>query len=113
MSAANGVDQLHRDFHDHIQEPLGARLMNPDSSLVANLMRSLEERGTADWRELTVEWFLVYLITEIGVAPNNFTGGVAALPLTWAMQSTLKDLVGARGQLGWDELTVVLENETI
>ena len=76
MSAATGNDQLHRDFRSQIQEPLAARMVNAESSLVANIIRSMEERGTADWHQLTIEWFLVYLVTEISIAPNNLVGGI-------------------------------------
>ena len=95
MSAATGVDLLHRDFKDHIRQTLEARLKDPDASAVGALMAALQERGASEWYQHTVEYFLVYLVTEIGITPHNHFSGHSAASLLAALQSISRDLVSS------------------
>ena len=93
MSAATGVNLLHRDFKLHLEQTLLDRLQNPDASVVGSQMRALKKHGAKYWYQLTVEYFLVHLITEIGITPHNFYSGHSAPSLLSAMQISIKDLV--------------------
>lgn len=93
MSAASGVDLLHRDFREHIQQTLEARLKDPDASVIGSQMSALQERGASEWYQHTVEYFLVFLVTEIGITPHNHLSGHSAASLLSALQSISRDLV--------------------
>lgn len=93
MSAATGVDSLHKDFHAHVRDTLSGRLGNRDSSAVAYQMIAFCENGAQNWREHTMEYFLTLLATEIGIGPQNFTSGLSAVSLCSAFQSAVRDLV--------------------
>ena len=93
MSAATGVNLLHRDFKLHLEQTLLDRLQNPDASVVGSQMRALKVHGAKDWYQLTVEYFLVHLITEIAITPHNMYSGHSAPSLLSALQSRIKDLV--------------------
>ena len=93
MSAATGVDHLHRDFESHVKETMKDRLENPKSSVIGNRVATLQEHGAKDWHERTVEWFLIYLVSEIGVAPQNMYSGRSAVSLRSALHNTVQDLV--------------------
>jgi hypothetical protein len=93
MSAAAGVDALHKDFRAHVRDTLHNRLNNPECSVVAQQMRALEKRGAQDWYEHSIEWFLVYLITEISASPSTYASGLSAVSINSAMQSAMQDMV--------------------
>jgi len=93
MSAGPGVDLLDRDFQEHIHETVDARLDNPTASVIASVMRSLVDNGAKDWYHLNVEYFLVHLVTEIGVTPDNLLSGRAASSVLSALQSINRSLV--------------------
>jgi len=92
MSAATGIDQLHRDFPTDLRESRKIRMTNRKASVIGNVLADLEQHGASGWRDKNVEWFLIYLITEIGVAPQNSVGGRSAMSLLSTLQSTLVDL---------------------
>lgn len=93
MSAATGVDQLHKTFDVDIKEPLEHRLLNRDASVVGNMMHWLQDRGAIGWHDTSVEWFMIYLVTEIAIAPTNITSGRAAISVLSALQGAVLDLV--------------------
>ena len=93
MSASTGVDALNKDFHAHLRATLKSRLGNRDASTVANSMLALCEKGAESWREHTMEYFLTLLTTEIGIGPQNHTGGLSAVSLCSAFQTAVQNLV--------------------
>jgi hypothetical protein len=93
MSAATGIDQLHRDFPADLRESRKVRTTNRKASVIGSVLADLEKHGASSWRENNVECFLIYLITEIGVAPQNSVGGRSAMSLLSTLQSTVIDLV--------------------
>ena len=93
MSAATGVEHLHRDFESHVRETMTDRLENPKSSVIGNRIASLQEHGAKDWYERTVEWFMVYLLSEVGCGPQNIYSGRSAVSLRSALHNTVQDLV--------------------
>ena len=93
MSAATGVEQIDPDFDLHVKAPLIDRMENPLSSVVWNQMCSFEKMGAAGWGENTVEWLVVYLLTELAVMPNTAHSGLGGLSLTSALQKIVLHLV--------------------
>lgn len=93
MSAATGIDLLHRDFRRHISQPMSFRMKDPDGTVIGSQMKALETRGVEGWYQLTVEYFLVHLVTEIGVTPHNHLSGHSASSLISALKGINRDLV--------------------
>jgi hypothetical protein len=56
-------------------------------------MMSLKDKGTSAWGQKTVEWFVVFLLTEISVMPSNVHSGRAVPSLGLALQRTVMNLV--------------------
>ena len=71
MTAATGIDLLHRDFRHHITQPMRSRMQDPEASVVGSQMTALEKRGADDWYQLTVEYFL-----ELLLKASHTLGGV-------------------------------------
>ncbi|KAI9664249.1 MAG: hypothetical protein M1831_002428 [Alyxoria varia] len=92
MSSAKGVDYLSRDLPDHLDEPPDDCLEDPDASVVGNLLREFESTGARDWESHTPEYFLVYLLTEIGVTPHNIKDGYNAISIFTAMQAAVQNM---------------------
>lgn len=57
-------------------------------------MTSLCTNGTSGWYEPTMEWLLVFVVTEMGIAPQNMASGRSALSVLSVLQNTIVDLVG-------------------
>lgn len=93
MTAATGIDLLHRDFRHHIMQPMRSRMQDPEASVVGSQMRALEKHGADKWYQLTVEYFLIYLVTEIGNTPHNMLSGHSTSSLVSALKGVNRDLV--------------------
>jgi hypothetical protein len=93
MSAATGIDQLHSDFPTDLREGREVRMTNRKASVIGSVLADLEAHGASAWRESNVESFLIYLVTEIGVAPQKSIANRSAMSLHSSLQSTVIDLV--------------------
>lgn len=103
MSAAKGVDYITRDFSTFIEESPADRLQDPQATVVGNLLSSFETTGTRNWHKNTVEWFLVFLLTEFAVTPHNMREGFTAASVLIGYQAVLRDLVISSHRLCWPE----------
>ncbi|RYO92298.1 hypothetical protein DL762_001747 [Monosporascus cannonballus] len=107
MSPAAGVDYLNANLPHHIQ--MGREELSRDNfaSAFAEIYREFSETGTSTWFRKSVEWFLVYLITEIGATPHNIRQGYSVPSLMDAYDAIVYGLVKARRYGRWQQ------NETI
>ena len=64
MSAARGIDYITRDFSMYLNESPGTTCRNPHASALAHLRSHFETTGTQSWHKKSVEWFLIFLVTE-------------------------------------------------
>lgn len=81
-----------------------------DISVLGFLSQRFADTGTRNWPEKTVEWFLVYLLTEFAVAPHNIRQGRNAMSLTFAYQQIVDNLVSRNSPRTIALLTVGITN---
>lgn len=111
LSPMAGVNYLDKNFDRHLSEPIDALFDNDDASAVACVYRAFADQGTNTWHRKTVEWFLVYLITEVGVTPHNIRQGFNAPSFESAYSSVIQDLKRRRHDQWKPKATVKLVRE--
>ena len=111
LSPMAGVNYLDKNFNRHLSEPLDALFDNDDASAVGHVFQAFADQGTKTWHRNTVEWFLVYLITEVGVTPHNFRQGCNAPSFESAYSSVIQDLKRRRYDQWKPKITVKLVRE--
>lgn len=87
-----GVNYLDKNFSRHLAEPIDAMFDNDDASAIGHAFQAFADEGTSTWHRRTVEWFLVYLLTEVGVTPHNLRQGCNAPSFENAYSSVIQDL---------------------
>ena len=92
LSPMAGINYLDKDFKRHLAEPIDAIFYNEDASAVGHIYQAFANQGTSNWHRRTVEWFLVYLLTEIGVTPHNLRQGCNAPSFESAYSSVIQNL---------------------
>ena len=92
LSSMNGINYLDRDFSKYLAEPLDASFDNDDASALGHAFHAFAENGTSTWHRRSVEWFLIYLITEVGVTPHAYRQGFNAPTLGGSYSSVIQDL---------------------
>ena len=75
LSPAAGIDYLDKNIGKHLQNSTRCLLDNEEASAVAHIFQQFQKTGTSTWYKKTVEWFVVYLITEISTTPHNIRKG--------------------------------------
>lgn len=108
LSPMAGVNYLDKNFERHLSEPIDALFDNDDASAVGHVFQAFADQGTNTWHRKTVEWFLVYLITEVGVTPHNFRQGCNAPSFESAYSSVIQDLKRRRYDQWKPKVTVKL-----
>ena len=111
LSPMAGVNYLDKNFNRHLSEPIDALFENDDASAVGHVFQAFADQGTNTWHRKTVEWFLVYLITEVGVTPHNFRQGCNAPSFESAYSSVIQDLKRRRYDQWKPKVTVKLVRE--
>lgn len=92
LSPMAGVNYLDKNFGRHLSEPTDAMFDNDDASAVGHVFQAFAAKGTSTWHRKSVEWFLVYLLTEIGVTPHSIRQGFNAPSLENAYSTVIQDL---------------------
>lgn len=92
LSPMAGVNYLDKNMAQHLDDPIDLIFDNDNASAVGHFFQAFAEQGTTSWHRRTVEWFLVYLITEVGVTPHNLRQGCNAPSIESAYQSVIQDL---------------------
>jgi hypothetical protein len=98
MSPAAGVDYLNANFPNYLdlpREDLSEEDLSRESftSATAQIFLEFSKTGTQTWFRKNVEWFLVYLITEVGVTPHNIRQGYSVPSLMDAYDAIVHELV--------------------
>lgn len=92
LSPPIGVNYLDKNFSRYIQEPVDSLFDNCNASALANVFSTWAEDGTKFWGRKTVEWFLIYLITEVCATPHSIRSGHSAPDIGIAYHSIVQDL---------------------
>ncbi|KAI4282529.1 MAG: hypothetical protein L6R38_002873 [Xanthoria sp. 2 TBL-2021] len=92
LSPMAGVNFLDQKLAQHLSEPADAIFDNENASAPGYVFSAFADQGTSTWHRRTVEWFLTYLITEIGVTPHAHRQGFNAPDLNLAYQAVINDL---------------------
>lgn len=108
LSPMAGVNYLDRDFSRHLAEPIDTIFGNDDASAVGHVYEAFAQNGTGSWHRRSVEWFLVYLLTEVGTTPHNFRQGCNAPSFESAYSSVIQDLKRRRHEKWRPKVTVQL-----
>jgi hypothetical protein len=93
QSPSNGIDFLNKNFAQYLSEPADLHVGNSDASAVAQVFRQFAETGTSTWPRRTVEWLLVYLITEISITPTNLRSGHTVPSIMEAYEKAVHQMV--------------------
>ena len=102
------VNYLDKNFSRHLAEPIDTIFGNDDASAVGHVYEAFSQNGTGSWHRRTVEWFLVYLLTEVGTTPHNFRQGCNAPSFESAYSSVIQDLKRRRHEKWRPKITVQL-----
>ncbi|KAL8675232.1 MAG: hypothetical protein Q9168_000352 [Polycauliona sp. 1 TL-2023] len=92
LSPMAGVNFLDQKLAQHLSEPADAIFDNENASAPGYVFSAFADQGTSTWHRRSVEWFLTYLITEVGVTPHAHRQGFNAPDLTLAYQAVVNDL---------------------
>ena len=93
---AGGVNYIDRDLADHLKEPPEGQFDNADASVLSNVWKMFSKEGTDQWHQNTVEWFMIYLMTEMAATPHTLSQGYNAPSLPMAYHLIVQDLVRSR-----------------
>ena len=108
LSPMAGINYLDKNFSKYLSEPIDAMFDNDDASAIGHAFQAFADSGTSTWHRKTVEWFLVYLITEVGVTPHPFRQGFNAPTLDSVYSSVIQDLKRRRFEEWKPKVTVKL-----
>ena len=111
LSPMAGINYLDKHFSRYLGEPIDAIFDNDDASAVGHVYQAFAEQGTSTWHRRTVEWFLVYLISEVGVTPHGLRQGHNAPAIETAYSSVIQDLKRRRYDQWQPNKTVQLVRE--
>ncbi|KAI9822397.1 MAG: hypothetical protein M1827_000116 [Pycnora praestabilis] len=92
LGPATGVNYLERRLEKFLQEPPESIFDNKDASALGQVWQTFSKTGTSTWHQDTVEWFLVYLMTEIEATPHTISQGNNAPSIHQGYQVIVKDL---------------------
>ncbi|KAL9102673.1 MAG: hypothetical protein Q9163_002195 [Psora crenata] len=111
LSPLQGVNYLDKHFSKYLAEPVDAMFDNDDASAIGQAFQAFAKSGTSTWHRRTVEWFLVYLLTEVGVTPHPLRQGFNAPTLESVYCSVIQDLKRRRFEEWKPNVTVQLVRE--
>lgn len=92
LSPMAGVNFIDKKMPQHLSEPPSAIFDNENASAPGYVFSAFADQGTSTWHRRTVEWFLTYLVTEVGVTPHTCRQGHNAPGIHLAYQSVIQDL---------------------
>jgi hypothetical protein len=93
MSSASGVNYLDKNLGEYLNYSKDGRIESEEASVIGFLLKRFAKSGTRTWHQPTVEWFLVYLLTELAATPHTIRQGRNASSLISAYQQVVQDLV--------------------
>lgn len=93
MSPTAGVDYLNTNLRHYLQMSRPSLQHDNFATATAQIFREFSESGTDTWYRKNVEWFLIYLITELGTTPHNIRQGYSVPSLMDAYDAIVHELV--------------------
>ncbi|KAL9125665.1 MAG: hypothetical protein Q9217_005160 [Psora testacea] len=108
LSPMAGINYLDKNFSKYLAEPIDAMFDNDDASALGHAYQAFARSGTSTWHRRTVEWFLIYLLTEVGVTPHPIRQGHNAPTLDTVYGSVIQDLKRRRFEEWKPKVTVNL-----
>jgi hypothetical protein len=93
MSSDNGVHYLDKNLEEYLNYPRDRRVESEEGSALGFMWKRFSKSGTHTWHQPTVEWFVVYLLTELAATPHTVRQGRNAVSLISAYQKVVQDLV--------------------
>lgn len=81
LSGSPGIDYLDQRFAEYLDEQTESISENVEASVFGHVAEAFLETGTDTWHRKTVEWFMVYLLSEISVTPHNIRQGRSAISI--------------------------------
>ncbi|KAL8705938.1 MAG: hypothetical protein Q9201_000993 [Fulgogasparrea decipioides] len=108
LSPMAGVNFIDKKMPQHLSEPASFIFDNENASAPGYVFSAFADQGTSTWHRRTVEWFLTYLITEVGATPHAHRQGFNAPGLELAYQSVIQDLKRRRHAPWRKNETVIL-----
>ncbi|KAL8839581.1 MAG: hypothetical protein Q9170_001685 [Blastenia crenularia] len=92
LSPMGGVNYLDKKLSQHLAEPINAIFDNDNACAPGYVFSAFADQGTSTWHRRTVEWFLTYLVTEVGATPHAHRQGHNAPELDPSYQVIIQDL---------------------
>ncbi|KAI0023918.1 hypothetical protein F4780DRAFT_684919 [Xylariomycetidae sp. FL0641] len=92
LSPAAGVDYLNTNLPHYLRMSQTELSQDNFASAIGEVYREFAESGTNTWFRKTVEWFMIYLITEVGATPHNIRQGYSVPSLMDALDSVVHEL---------------------
>ena len=93
LSISQCLNYLNKDLSKDIQEPVDSLSENDNASAIAVVFKNFAKNGTTYWSRKTVDYLLIFIITEIAATPHSIRDGHSAPDIAIAYQSILQDLV--------------------
>ncbi len=93
MSSNVGIHYLDKNLPDYLAFSTEGREDCEDTSVLGFLFKRFERSGTRDWPKKTVDWFLVYILTELVVTPHTLRQGNNTMSLITAYERIVENLV--------------------
>ena len=111
LSPMIGINYLDKNFSHYLKEPIESGFDNDDASAVGHCFQAFSTSGTSTWHRRSVEYFLVYLLSEVLTTPHPMRQGFNAPTLDSAYSSVIQDLKRRRFDEWKPRVTVRLVRE--
>ena len=108
LSPMAGVNYLDKWFAKYLREPIDSRFDNDDASAVGHCFQAFANSGTSTWHRKSVEYFLVYLLSEVLATPHAMRQGCNAPTVYSAYSSVIQELKRRRFEEWQPKATVKL-----
>ena len=90
MSPMSGVNYMDKDFSLYLSEPPEIAFDNEEISALGLCFKAFADQGTTTWHRRSVEWFLIYLLTEVSITPHPMRQGYNAPELHAAYSAVIQ-----------------------
>ena len=93
LSPSRGVDYLDKNLPSLLNDSTNGVLYNPDASAIPLIFQEFSKSGIDTWHRKTIEWLLVYMVTEISCTPHTLRQGYSVPSLLDAYEGIVHELV--------------------
>jgi hypothetical protein len=93
MSSAAGVGYMNRNISQYLDLPRSELNCVSHASAIAQIFEEFACTGVDTWYHATVEWFVVYLITELGAIPHTIRQGHSVVSIMDAYDKIVHEIV--------------------